>query len=114
MSKNMILFSLLALLLVGGCTARPTQTTGDNPALQPVEQADGVALFVGGNHEGVSASLSDTSGPVTVTVGKSYISALGTPCKRAQLRGASGVTRSAFCEQGGVWRKVPDIFASGE
>lgn len=83
----------------------------------PLSPDAALARFIGDSLPGSSASFSQTrlsNGPVVVTVGKAYTSALNQPCRQARAV-TNGLPRNlAACRQAdGTWELAPDIFADG-
>lgn len=112
---------VLVLLAAFACTACAPQhkTGGTDAALEaaPLSPDAALAQFIGENLPGSSASFSQTrlgSGPVLVTVGKSYTSALNQTCRQARAV-VNGLPQNlAACQQSdGIWTLAPEIFADG-
>ncbi|MBQ9407628.1 MAG: hypothetical protein IJU37_12940 [Desulfovibrio sp.] len=114
-------FLYITLSVVLCCTAcaprqsnRDVQTSDQNPAALSPDGA--MAHFIGTGLEGDTSTFANThlGSTVTVTVGHSYVSALGQLCKRAYSHDG-GMRRSlAACkEEEGAWTLAPDIFEYG-
>ncbi|MBR4604847.1 MAG: hypothetical protein IKO41_01270 [Lachnospiraceae bacterium] len=80
--------------------------------LLPAEQS--MATFIGTGLEGDSQTFSGTHyGTATVTIGRSYHSALNLPCREAYVQGSQR-TRIAACKDQKVgWILAPDILGNG-
>ena len=89
------------------------------PDLKPVLSPDQeLALFVGENPPGSSASFADTSlaaGTVQATTYDAYVSALGEFCREAVVNDGRGNIKVAACKDKitGQWKLAPAIFLRG-
>ncbi|MCR5814461.1 MAG: hypothetical protein K6G15_08235 [Desulfovibrio sp.] len=113
-----ILPVLLILALLSGCavkTQTEEQTLSDQAGsggLLPVEQA--MATFIGTGFEGASQTFTGTRyGTATVTIGRSYHSALDLPCREAYVQGSQRTRVAACKDQKAGWILAPDILGDG-
>ena len=110
--------ALLAGLVCAACAPQHKQGgTVDALEMAPLSPDAALAQFIGESLPDSSASFSQTrlgSGPVLVTVGKNYTSALNQPCRQARAV-VNGLPQNlATCQQtDGTWALAPDIFADG-
>lgn len=112
--------SLVLCLLLAGCSLKSgTRQESLTPDLQPVLSPDQqLALFVGDNPPGSTASFADTSlaaGTVQATTYDAYVSALGEFCREAVVDDGRGNVKIAACKDKttGQWRLAPAIFMRG-
>ncbi|MBO4368623.1 MAG: hypothetical protein J5803_00770 [Desulfovibrio sp.] len=118
MNKKLLLFFLCAsfFLLLQACSSRKVTSDVSLPpdisAQLPVEQQ--IATFIGNAYEGASETFMNTRyGTATVTVGRSYHSALNMPCKEAWIQGSQR-SRVAACQDSKKgWILAPDILGDG-
>ncbi|MCR4667429.1 MAG: hypothetical protein K5657_09100 [Desulfovibrio sp.] len=109
------LFVLTLLVLTQGCAAkRETTAMSHETQLEQQPLDSQIADFIGNNYEGATQTFMNTQyGTATVTVGRSYYSALDMPCKEAYLQG-SRRTRVAACHDSKKgWVLAPDILGDG-
>lgn len=112
--------ALYAALLCSACAPKQPAShlqaeTADIAA--PLSPDAALARFIGESLPGSSSSFSQTRlshGPVVVTVGKAYTSALNQQCRQAQTVVQGQPRNLAACQQAdGTWALAPDIFADG-
>lgn len=108
-----LLFAFLAACAPKSQLADQTlaDQTGPSQSL-PVERA--MATFIGTGFEGASQTFTGTRyGTATVTIGRSYHSALDLPCREAYVQGSQR-TRVAACRDHKLgWVLAPDILGDG-
>ncbi|MBR3664016.1 MAG: hypothetical protein IKN64_05095 [Desulfovibrio sp.] len=109
---------LMLVALLSACAPK-SHHAGQNNTSQielrqnlPVEQA--MATFIGTGFEGASQTFTGTRyGTATVTIGRSYHSALDLPCREAYVQGSQR-TRVAACQDANSgWVLAPDILGDG-
>lgn len=116
--------ALLLCALVGGCASgAPSWLSGwsqpsDQQAQGAAAKGAGAPLadFIGASGPGTQGGGSDPAyGAVQVTVGESYVSGLGEPCRKAVLSGGprmAGLEQTAACQgSDGRWRMLPNLLA---
>lgn len=112
-------FSLLCFCLLAStaCTKRQTLQEQDLAPEVPITQSSveaQMASFIGTAPEGTSQTFSNTRyGTATVTIGRSYHSALDIPCREAYIRGASRTKTAACQDKKQGWILAPDIMGDG-
>ncbi|MBQ9536235.1 MAG: hypothetical protein IJU79_00425 [Desulfovibrionaceae bacterium] len=112
-----IFILVLLLICISACTAKhkvadlPSTTNEYNP----YQAADAqLAKFIGTSLEGATQTFSGTRyGTGTVTVGRSYHSALNIECREAYIQGSfrSRVAACKDAQQG--WILAPEILGEG-
>lgn len=116
--KFCLYITLAAALCCAACAPRQggTATPSAEAAAMPPSPDAAMAQFIGTSFEGDSSTFTNTrlGSSATVTVGASYLSALGRPCKRAYcLDGGMRRSLAACQEENGTWALAPDIFERG-
>lgn len=117
----MRLFSVLCLLLLGGCFWGSGAPLSPQPEPQPLSA---VAQFVVANTAGATALIEDETfgGEVRVTVEDTFLSAAGESCKRATLLSAQHEAEIiVICHNGpegdesdpAEWRLMPRVWGKG-
>ncbi len=112
------LFFLLTLAclpaLFAGCATAPQVPPQPIAEIKGYTPSSSLAQFLGSAPEGASGSYTLAGQPVPYTVyaGKSYLSALGVPCRSGMAVGPAGQSQTlAACQQDGNWVLAPLIFA---
>lgn len=110
--KQATLILALAFCLPGCVTAGGGLNQRPAAELQGHQPLDEIAALAAENSSGSRQISVSPFGGGTATLGESYFSALGLPCRRVFFVDNYGKRHNlAVCDEtGGVWKTVPDIF----